>query len=46
VEEFISKLVIAIFLSFVYAPYKAIVHVVEHDGVNNDGMATSLFTIS
>jgi hypothetical protein len=46
VEEFISELVIAIFLSFVYAPYKGINHVVEHDVANNDSMATSLYTIS
>jgi len=46
VEELISKLVIAILLSFVYAACKAINHVVEHDVANNDSMATSLYTIS
>jgi hypothetical protein len=46
VEELISKLVIAIFLSFVYVAYKAIYDAVEHDVANNDSMATSLYTIS
>jgi len=46
VEELISKLAIAILLSFVYAAFKVMNHVVEHDVANNDSMATSLYIIS
>jgi hypothetical protein len=41
-----SKLVISIFLSFVYPACKAINNVVEHDVANNDSMVTSLYKIS